>query len=638
MSDIDDPADKNNITDIRLRLWRNGYAPVPCEGKAAKRPGWPTQLTFTEAEIVGWPLGYPNCTNTGFVCTYTPVFDLDILDQEAVEDAEQIISEAFDGAEHLLIRFGNFPKRAIPFQTDKPFKKIKVEFTNGYKIEVLGEGQQCLAHGFNPDAKCNYRWHNGSIFDIPHDDLPGLDEATARNLVAKIVAMLETKHGFQRVGLKSQDDNEYSTSPGWDAEFIVHDDDVSFAMKLLKAGMHDGAAVNLMRTLIEKYADKSDPERVTRRLHEVPDYVRSARGKLGEPRLDKRPPLIWFDDIAEPILDTKDFVQGLLFDKSLAVIYGRSGTGKTFFTTTAYLHVAAGIDVARQRVEQGGVVYCVLEGNALFVNRILAWKQEHKLTGEKLPFAAVPYHVNMRDPNGTLQALIADATEAANRMVREHNLPLRAIVIDTLARAMSGGNENSPDDMGLLIQNSDRLRAALGVQVAYIHHSGKDEARGSRGHSSLEAAEDTGVEVTEDAAVHYATVVKQREGAKGLVIPFELASVEMGTNKWGEPVTTCLVRFIDAPPPKRRAKMSPDQQRAYDILVEVIDDRGLIGFNSVPPGLKSVPEDWWRERYYERAKVGSDQETKQRSFRRCADALVNFQRIGTDKGRVWIAR
>jgi RecA-family ATPase len=56
--------------------------------------------------------------------------------------------------------------------------------------------------------------------------------------------------------------------------------------------------------------------------------------------------------------------------------------------------------------------------------------------------------------------------------------PVALVIVDTLSRAMAGGNENSPEDMTAIVGNCDRIRAATGAHVCIVHHSGKDEARG----------------------------------------------------------------------------------------------------------------------------------------------------------------
>src|SRR5436305_1689464 len=93
--------------------------------------------------------------------------------------------------------------------------------------------------------------------------------------------------------------------------------------------------------------------------------------------------------------------------------------------------------------------------------------------------------------------------------------PLALVEIDTVSRALAGGDENSAADMGSLVRSLDSLRDRLGCHVSAIHHLGKDAARGPRGHSLLKAAVDTAIEVSRDPASRISTgsIVKRRDGA-----------------------------------------------------------------------------------------------------------------------------
>ena len=79
--------------------------------------------------------------------------------------------------------------------------------------------------------------------------------------------------------------------------------------------------------------------------------------------------------------------------------------------------------------------------------------------------------------------------------IRERHGRVALVVVDTLARAMTG-NENPPDDMGKFVAACGRIREACEGHVLIVHHSGKDLAKGARGHSSLRAATDVELEVT----------------------------------------------------------------------------------------------------------------------------------------------
>ena len=57
-------------------------------------------------------------------------------------------------------------------------------------------------------------------------------------------------------------------------------------------------------------------------------------------------------------------------------------------------------------------------------------------------------------------------------------VPVRMIVVDTLARAMPGSDENGAKDMGLVVEQCDRLRDAFQCLTLLVHHTGKDLIRG----------------------------------------------------------------------------------------------------------------------------------------------------------------
>jgi RecA-family ATPase len=153
------------------------------------------------------------------------------------------------------------------------------------------------------------------------------------------------------------------------------------------------------------------------------------------------------------------------------------------------------------------------------------------------------------------------------------------IVVDTLSRAMAGGNENSPEDMDALVGHIDLIRQALPSHVSVIHHSGKDAARGARGHSSLRAAADTEIEITREIGTKTSTarVTKQRELELGDEFPFCLVPVELGTNRRGKAVTSCVVRANDPTAKKDRnleREMEKDRlkKKLQDDMAKEVDD------------------------------------------------------------------
>jgi hypothetical protein len=196
-------------TEVRIRLLRAGFHPLPLNGKNPNiRKEWHKGFELNEGEIKLWGTMWPNANNTGVLCRPTPFLDIDIYNPEAAADVEALVAERFDG-QYVLPRIGEWPKRAIPFKTNTPFKKITVVLIppnaaalpkkqREQKIEFLCDGQQCVVDGIHPDTGKPYHWPHGALDQFVRDDLPGIDGAQAQQLVKDIVTLLTTKHGYCR--------------------------------------------------------------------------------------------------------------------------------------------------------------------------------------------------------------------------------------------------------------------------------------------------------------------------------------------------------------------------------------------------------------------------------------------------------
>jgi AAA domain len=154
------------------------------------------------------------------------------------------------------------------------------------------------------------------------------------------------------------------------------------------------------------------------------------------------------------------------------------------------------------------------------------------------------------------------------------------VVIDTLARAMVG-NENSPEDLGAFVAACARIRESAETSVLVVHHTGKDQAKGARGHSCLRAATDVELEITAGCI----KVSKNRDGQEGQSYGFKLEQVELGTNRKGRMVTTCVALETDPPHGAgKKRKLGPNEQILFDALVKAIADKP-----DKPPPASEVP-------------------------------------------------
>jgi hypothetical protein len=170
--------------------------------------GWQKLTDSTREDIVGWTTQRRHETNTGVLTKRTPAFDIDIPDQAAADAIEQLVRDRYADCGVLLSRVGKAPKRAIPFRTDTPFKKITAFLVAPgpggeiHRLEFLGDGQQFIADGIHPDTRRPYSWFGGELGAVGRDSLPCIDETEAHQLVDDAVELLVAEHGYR---LKDKD-------------------------------------------------------------------------------------------------------------------------------------------------------------------------------------------------------------------------------------------------------------------------------------------------------------------------------------------------------------------------------------------------------------------------------------------------
>lgn len=216
----------------------------------------------------------------------------------------------------------------------------------------------------------------------------------------------------------------------------------------------------------------------------------------------------------------------------LACIYGPSGVGKSFFS----LGIAAALGIGERWFTRDpditNVYYLALEGQAGMKSRTSAWEKVHDMM--------FPGYVSFVLDKFSLRS---DVDSLAKLINQNSNLDLSkpVVFIDTLNRAASGADENSSSEMGKILAGASRLQALIGGLVVLIHHPGKDESRGLRGHSSLYAAMDTIIEVSQEGNRKWWKLVKSKDGRSGISYPFELETVHLGEDAFGKAITSCAV-------------------------------------------------------------------------------------------------
>lgn len=257
--------------------------------------------------------------------------------------------------------------------------------------------------------------------------------------------------------------------------------------------------------------------------------------------------------------DPKWLLKPLFAQGALVVVYGPSGSGKSFLALDWALSIASGSPwLGNEVIGQGPVAYVVGEGKGGIRKRLVAWLREHGA-------ATVPKAFFILEP-----VQLLDNHDVS--LLLGHLAPLRPVlvVLDTLAMCFSG-DENHPKDMSLAVAAAKRIARETGATVILVHHTGKRGLE-ERGHSALRAAADTMVLVeTKGKDLFGGTAIsisntKQKDEEEFTAITVRLTPVTVGMTDKGEELTSCVLEASETEP-LPQGDLNTGEAQALAVLV-----------------------------------------------------------------------
>jgi putative DNA primase/helicase len=241
--------------------------------------------------------------------------------------------------------------------------------------------------------------------------------------------------------------------------------------------------------------------------------------------------LISLDDLAK-LPPQEWLIKDILPSSGMASIYGKSGSGKTFFMLDLLLAISCKPDWCGNKVKNVPVTYICLESFGGIPKRIQAWEQATQLNRPP-NFKVISDSLDIRNRSDVDR--LADAINNAG-----HSSGV--IGIDTFNAASPKADENASKDMGEIIQHMKYLEKRTNSLVLFSHHTGKDASRGQRGHSSLHAAITCAIELKRGNKGTW-SVTKNKDGDESIVGEFELVKHAVGIDEDGTEITSCAVTF-----------------------------------------------------------------------------------------------
>jgi len=471
-----------------------------------------------------------------------------------------------------------------------------------------------------PDGKGGYTWKMDGVEPVPYN-LPSILSDTNKvvfvvegekcaDRLTSIGALATTSHGG--AGKWQPELNKYLKDR---RVVIIEDNDEAGAKHAQQVSAHlVGIAKEVKRISLPGLPNKGDivdwlnqgyqPEDLRELVNKAPVISTApeiepepieAKGDVFElysiDYLRNMPPVEWTID-------------GVITKHGLSVLYGEPGAGKSFIAIDMALSIAYGVPWQSNPVQSGAVLYIAGEGVGGLGKRIKAWQAHHKLTHD-VPFYVLPIAVRFREP---------DEVERLIRTIDGVGHSFSAVFVDTVARALLGGNENDATDMGLFVDACEAVKRHCGCALVAIHHSGKDAARGMRGSTALLGAVDTSVRISKLEDTVTMAMEKQKDAEPIADMAFEMTQIALIDD-----VSVVMTRK-DAEQKKKQIRLTSEQHIALDALRNVCAEMGQ---NRVPVAV-------WHEAH--RVKTPDFTSGKRRDARA---GLQNKRVIVIEENKVW---
>ncbi len=219
------------------------------------------------------------------------------------------------------------------------------------------------------------------------------------------------------------------------------------------------------------------------------------------------------------------------------------------------------------------------------------------------------------------------------------------IVIDTMARAVAGDDENSASDAAAFLEKRvAEIQRQTGAAVMVVHHSGKEVSRGMRGSNAVFAAADLVMCVDAHKSV---TAEKVKDGHDGHLCSFVLAPCVLGQDEDSDNITSCTVEIsAAATAAARQPALAPQPKKAWDMLLRLFNDgKGKvvqaheIDLQGRAPHLipKVIELEQWRDKCRTAGLTAEGKDAAERkAFKRAVEALEKANRVCRYRGFVWI--
>jgi 5S rRNA maturation endonuclease (ribonuclease M5) len=216
-------------------------------------------------------------------------------------------------------------------------------------------------------------------------------------------------------------------------------------------------------------------------------------------------------------------MDGWIPERSVGLLYGRWGTGKSFLGFDWCLHLAFGRPDWHGAKLPGvpcDVLIIAREGHAGFVKRVNAFMQYHGITEQP---------TNLRFMRSSISFLDETAFPALKEAIKALDQPFRFVLVDTVGRVLPGADMAKEAPITLFMERLQQVGEITGGTAVGVHHENK--AGDANGSMFFQNSSDFMFSISREGEGPLKsgkiTCVKQKEGDDGWSREITFAKVDL---------------------------------------------------------------------------------------------------------------
>ena len=307
------------------------------------------------------------------------------------------------------------------------------------------------------------------------------------------------------------------------------------------ANLRRYAEIVVERSNLRQIIRRAD-EATTRAFRNEPaaDILADLGGAIGRLAEERRLgpagiPLLTLSELREKSHAVSWLVKHAIPADDVGMLFGASGTFKSFLAVDLAGHVAHGLPWLGRRTTQGDVLYIAAEGGTGLYNRFCAWHKARRLHYEKAPITVVPVAIDLtQDARRVVEAAKAKGVKPA------------LVIVDTMSQTFAGEENSAAEVAAYFRALGAAIREAWGCAVLILHHTGHNVTERPRGSSAMRAnlGYMLGVHRDEKEMIATLSCLKQKDGDTFQDTTFSLTPYRLGTDADGDEVKSLVARHI----------------------------------------------------------------------------------------------